>query len=655
MTVQAVPPSSRHTASAGATDFVYAFKIRRGSDLLVRINDVTMTLGVHYSVAGVTAPTGTVTFFTPLTGGELVQLDRAMPYDRTTDYQNLGDLRAFTLNNDQDDPVMMIQQIVWQQEFVARFPDALVPGSFDPVLPLPALQNVIGWNDTLTGLKNYAPADLATSIAYGDTTVVTFPGNGVQAAFILPRDPTSLGNLDVSIDGVTQVNGVDFTYAGTTLNFLSPPPNGSLILVRFAQALPVGFGFATTTTFQQAGIGAVARSVEARLRETIHLKDMGDVSTAAAATATLKRAIVLAQTVGSPKTIRLPYGTMGITEPIVVTGPVRIEGEGGGYYAWQGHADDNVTNLIWAGGITSEPMFKFQNNNFGGAGLSRVLVNCNGGPGNLCNGVYYENSVGTLNEQLGVFGFDEYGVKLNGVGSTCSWNSFINLNVESSSNGKCCLWLAGSPLSNGNACHNTFTNTRVVHGGNRHGVVLGGCDNNLLDMLFVYRAPGGTGRGVICDFTESSPFPNGNTFSHAQLGDGGYFEPAAGRSSSSRPAAVFWPYQTDNGQPFPVHTDGARTPMIDDTGAMQGINSIGKHTYMGANWKFNAIYGPADGTVIAVAFPNGAVSSVDYNIVANIGDLKTWCINAKTVNGFNLVINSAFAGPTYCEFLVLGG
>src|SRR5690606_35138378 len=104
-------PRNVSVATPGATVFPYNFKVTRASDLLVRVNGVTKSLGVHYTVDGVGQDSGgNITFLTPMAGGESVMRRRDMEFTRGTDYQNLGDLRSATLNNDQDEPILMIQQ-----------------------------------------------------------------------------------------------------------------------------------------------------------------------------------------------------------------------------------------------------------------------------------------------------------------------------------------------------------------------------------------------------------------------------------------------------------------------------------------------------------------------------------------------------------------
>jgi len=77
--------------------------------------------------------------------------------------------------------------------------------------------------------------------AYQDWQVITFNGTGSQTAFTLPSSPTSLGNIDVTVDGITLTAVEEFTLSGTTLTFVSAPPAGTKnIAIRYGQSLPIG-------------------------------------------------------------------------------------------------------------------------------------------------------------------------------------------------------------------------------------------------------------------------------------------------------------------------------------------------------------------------------------------------------------------------------
>jgi hypothetical protein len=148
------------------------------------------------------------------------------------------------------------------------------------------------------------------STAYADT----FTGTGSTTVWTLTADPVVVNNLDVSINGVTQTPTVDYTISGTTFTTTTAAPLGSIILVKYRQALPnsyfgtannVGytpFSWIAATNVQAAlnevatdvsatdgvsgsnlvgykasGTGAVATTVQAKLRQYVSVKDFGAV------------------------------------------------------------------------------------------------------------------------------------------------------------------------------------------------------------------------------------------------------------------------------------------------------------------------------------------------------------------------------------------
>lgn len=125
MTVPVYTGPNTSIANGVTTVFPYNFRVLQASHLLVTVNGQVRQLGVHYTVDGVGNPAGgNITFMAPPANNAKVVRQRAMPFIRLTDYQNLGDLLADTLNEDQDSPVMMIQQLAAGSMVVILDPDS---------------------------------------------------------------------------------------------------------------------------------------------------------------------------------------------------------------------------------------------------------------------------------------------------------------------------------------------------------------------------------------------------------------------------------------------------------------------------------------------------------------------------------------------------
>ncbi len=120
MAVNDTTPSVQYTATASQTTFAYPFEIFKDADLKVyqvsssgTPDDTTdlLTLTTHYTVTGAGVDTGgNVVLVTGATVGDVITIKRDLAVKRTTDYQNLGDLKSASFNDDLDGLVMMVQQ-----------------------------------------------------------------------------------------------------------------------------------------------------------------------------------------------------------------------------------------------------------------------------------------------------------------------------------------------------------------------------------------------------------------------------------------------------------------------------------------------------------------------------------------------------------------
>lgn len=133
----------------------------------------------------------------------------------------------------------------------------------------------VGEIDASRYLINGVP--LSQSVAYSDKRYDYFTGNDAQQEFTLSANPGSLGNLEVSIDGLLQRPGIDFTYEGTTLAFTVAPPTTveNNVMVRYDEAVPTGVTNSTAVEFRQSGLGMVLRNILSKAREIVHADDRG--------------------------------------------------------------------------------------------------------------------------------------------------------------------------------------------------------------------------------------------------------------------------------------------------------------------------------------------------------------------------------------------
>lgn len=124
MTVPAYTGPNTSIANGVTTVFPYSFRILDETHIRVTVNGLVRTLGTHYTVDGVGNPAGgNVVFVDPPAANARVVRHRAMPFVRVINYENLGDLLAQTLNEDQDSPIMMIQQLAADSMLLVPDPD----------------------------------------------------------------------------------------------------------------------------------------------------------------------------------------------------------------------------------------------------------------------------------------------------------------------------------------------------------------------------------------------------------------------------------------------------------------------------------------------------------------------------------------------------
>lgn len=154
MTVSAQTPINRSAGNGVTTVFPYTFKIIAEGDIEVSIDDVVKTLNVDYTVSGVGVEAGgNITMTTAPANLTIVVRRRNMAFVRTIDYQDQGTLPAATLDNDNDAPVMMIQQVNEQLGRSLTMRPSVSGVSLE--LPSPAALNGIGWDAAGTALENY--------------------------------------------------------------------------------------------------------------------------------------------------------------------------------------------------------------------------------------------------------------------------------------------------------------------------------------------------------------------------------------------------------------------------------------------------------------------------------------------------------------------
>ncbi len=208
-------PRLQFTANASQTEFSLNFIVFANTDLVVVVDGVTQTLTTHYTVSDLSDEDGaTVTFVTPMTGGELVTIYRRSVISRESQYQQDGRFDAEPLERDLDKITTYLQE---QARDLAR---ALVLDPEDTAtsltLPISAPGFALGWS---------AGGEL-TNISYASIS------SSIDTVF------TSLTDGDLlKYNGTNWVNSTTFTAlsigsitAPTTAGFNLKDSNGNICL-----------------------------------------------------------------------------------------------------------------------------------------------------------------------------------------------------------------------------------------------------------------------------------------------------------------------------------------------------------------------------------------------------------------------------------------
>lgn len=277
MTVSALVTRNDITATASQTSFTYTFRVLEATDMDVYQNGALLASGYTVNDVGVTTG-GTVTLDVGVPVGQIVSLVLAMPLDRTTNYQNSGDFLAGDVNGDFDKIYIGAIQNENEGGRSLRLQDVEPPtAGVDMTIPLKAdrLGKFLAFDDVTGGpiVSSGTGADAYDSAAW---SAYNFTGNGSTTAFVLGISPHSENNTQVYIDGVYQQKD-GYSLSASTITFSVAPPNLSTIEVMVTSALAVGSTSSDLVSYLPAGIGAVATTVQTKLRETVSVKDFGAV------------------------------------------------------------------------------------------------------------------------------------------------------------------------------------------------------------------------------------------------------------------------------------------------------------------------------------------------------------------------------------------
>jgi hypothetical protein len=334
--------------NSGVGPYAFAFEVLTQTDIAVYRGSTKLTLTTDYTVTINSNGTGSVTLVAAGTGNITIVGARAI--QRSSDYTTGGDLFASTLNTDLDSQTIFSQQLAEDVDLSIKVP--VYAPSATGLTVNPEANKVLGWDSTGANLINIDAGTLATIATYATAYADVFVSNGSTVAYTLTRNPGSIYNLDISTDGVTQEPIRDYTLSGSVVTFTSAMPINSRIVIKYKEGLPNVTADSQDIRYLPAGTSTV-RNVQAKLRETVSVKDFGAVGDGVTDdTAAIQAAINASYN----KRLFVPAGNYKITATLnIIVSGITIFGENLGSTTFIQHTDNTTFIRVGDGTAGNKP------------------------------------------------------------------------------------------------------------------------------------------------------------------------------------------------------------------------------------------------------------------------------------------------------------
>jgi hypothetical protein len=181
-----------------------------------------------------------------------------------------------------------------QYKFVIKTANDVLIGTYD---------NIIGINSNFVNFLTETEVQTATAgqTVFTLTTMQYQPGTN---------------NLTVYVDGVNQIDGSTYSYietSSTVVTFTAGLHVGALVKFTTAQTLSTGVTDAALITYQPAGTGAVATTVQAKLRQYVSVQDFG-----ATGNGTTDDSAAIQTAVDAHAVVYFPSGSYKISTPVTL-------------------------------------------------------------------------------------------------------------------------------------------------------------------------------------------------------------------------------------------------------------------------------------------------------------------------------------------------
>ena len=526
----------------------------------------------------------------------------------------------------------------------------------------------LGTDYTLTGAGVEAGGSLTmtTAPASGDTLYIARDVAAVQETAYPSNSPFPASSHEMALDRLTmlaqqiqtglgltlqkQPFGSTYDLQGNTLINSAVAVNGADVPnLSQVQALTAAGSQAVLNTpsgaslvgFLQSGTGAVARTVQDKLSDALHVKDFGAKGDGVTDdTAALQNAIN--QAFASERPLQFHAGVFITSNTLTIPGPCQILGAGRGEFAYGSLPATSITRIKYTG-PPNRSVMAIPASNMGGK-LSGFHLDSNG---TAQIGLSVGSVLGWDFSDIYISGYTVYGLQLLPLAAyvaNCMMNTFKRVHVYSTANSTIGVYITGAGAVC-NSCHNTFELLTVDYGGtNSEGIRIGNADNCVFTQTYIFSS-GSTGSGVRLYGGDAAGFPVSISFYHLQSGPKGFVQDAGVNDN------FIFGYAQDNGQPDPVSS--GRLFYVSTNGGISPTRSLGgMGTTPGSNLAgIQAVATSATTATVTFSYP--AEPNTSYAVQLTTTWQTTIAITSKSTTGFTVSFGTAAPAASSVHWLIV--